>query len=77
MNSKKKITKDTLIAEIASQPELAKVLVEEFGLLCVGCPLAQAESLEQGALSHDMTDNRINTLVKRLNEVLNLQRNTS
>jgi len=67
MKSKQKITKDTPLAKITANPQLAEVLVEEFGLFCVGCPMAQMESLEQGALTHGMDDKQIVKLIKRLN----------
>lgn len=70
MKTKKKITKNTLLADIASDSQLAEILIEEFGLFCVGCPMAQAESLQQGALTHGLTDEQVTQLVERLNASL-------
>lgn len=46
------ITKDMTIGEVVRQfPEKIEVLFN-FGMGCVGCPSAQAETLEQAAMVH-------------------------
>lgn len=48
------ITKDMTIGEILrTAPEVAPVLLEA-GMHCLGCPSAQAESLEEAAMVHGM-----------------------
>ena len=48
------ITKDMTIGEIiVNKPEVAPILME-VGMHCLGCPSAQAESLEEAALVHGM-----------------------
>ena len=48
------ITKDMTIGEILrTNPDIAPVLVEA-GMHCLGCPSAQAESLEEAAMVHGM-----------------------
>ena len=48
------ITKDMTIGEIlVNKPEVAPVLMEA-GMHCLGCPSAQAESLEEAALVHGL-----------------------
>ena len=48
------ITKDMTIGEIlVNKPEVAPVLMEA-GMHCLGCPSAQAESLEEAAMVHGM-----------------------
>ncbi len=48
------ITKDMTIGEIlAADPRIAPVLMEA-GMHCLGCPSAQAESLEEAAMVHGM-----------------------
>ena len=48
------ITKDMTIGEIiVNKPEVAPILMEA-GMHCLGCPSAQAESLEEAALVHGM-----------------------
>lgn len=60
-----KITKDMLISEIVNKkPESIDILMD-FGMLCVGCPAAQAESLEQAAMVHGIN---VDKLVEALNK---------
>ncbi len=48
------ITKDMTIGDILrSNPDVAPVLMEA-GMHCLGCPSAQAESLEEAAMVHGM-----------------------
>lgn len=49
-----KITKDMTIGEVVRQkPESVEVLMN-FGMGCVGCPSAQAETLEEAAMVHGL-----------------------
>jgi len=49
-----KITKDMTIGEVVRQnPESVTVLMG-FGMGCVGCPSAQAETLEEAAMVHGL-----------------------
>lgn len=60
-----KINKDMTIGEIVRTfPESAGVLMN-FGMGCVGCPSAQAETLEQAAMVHGMD---LNQLLEALNK---------
>ncbi|MGI6732358.1 MAG: DUF1858 domain-containing protein [Anaerovoracaceae bacterium] len=62
-----KITKEMIIGELVrNYPEAIPVLMS-FGMGCVGCPSAQAESLEEAAQVHGMD---IDELVKALNEAV-------
>ena len=48
------ITKDMTIGEILrTNPDIAPVLMEAV-MHCLGCPSAQAESLEEAAMVHGM-----------------------
>jgi hybrid cluster-associated redox disulfide protein len=48
------ITKDMTIGEILrTNPAVAPILMEA-GMHCLGCPSAQAESLEEAAMVHGM-----------------------
>lgn len=48
------ITKEMTIGEILrTNPNVAPVLMEA-GMHCLGCPSAQAESLEEAAMVHGM-----------------------
>lgn len=47
-----RITKDMIISDVVRDyPELATVFLEH-GLHCVGCAIAQFDTIEAGALSH-------------------------
>lgn len=60
------ITKEMTIGEILRiKPEVAPVLLE-IGMHCLGCPSAQAESLEEAAMVHGID---INELMKKVQAV--------
>ena len=63
-----KITKQTKINELfQSNPDAAKVLFGA-GMGCMGCPMAQQETIEQGCMAHGFSDEEIDELIKRLNK---------
>lgn len=60
-----KISKDMGISEVIQKyPDLIPVFIQH-GLGCIGCAMAQFESIEQGAMAHGMD---IDALMKDLNE---------
>lgn len=60
------ITKDMTIGEILSaNPNVAPILMEA-GMHCLGCPSAQAESLEEAAMVHGMD---INDLMAKIEAI--------
>ena len=59
-----KITKDMTIGEVVRQfPDSVEVLMS-FGMGCVGCPSAQAETLEEAAMVHGLN---LDDLMAKLN----------
>ncbi|MGH4137518.1 DUF1858 domain-containing protein [Clostridium sp.] len=49
-----KITKDMTIGEVVrSNPDSVEILMN-FGMGCVGCPSAQAETIEEAAMVHGL-----------------------
>ncbi len=59
-----KINKDMTIGELLREaPEKAEVLLEA-GMHCLGCPSAQAESLEEACEVHGID---VNELLEKLN----------
>lgn len=57
------ITKDMTIGEILrTNPNVAPILMEA-GMHCLGCPSAQAESLEEAAMVHGMDINDLMTKI--------------
>ena len=68
-----KVTKDMIIGELLSMdPEMAGVLVAG-GMHCVGCPSAQAETLEEAALVHGIEPD---VLVARVNAFVEAKHNS-
>jgi len=54
-----KISKDKTIAELVREnPDMADLLANK-GLGCIGCPMAQFETIEMGALSHGIDPEKL------------------
>ena len=60
----KKITKDMTFAELITQDQEAGKKLADRGLFCGGCPMAQFETIEQGAAAHGVDADK---LIKELN----------
>jgi hybrid cluster-associated redox disulfide protein len=66
MAEKVKLTKDMTIAEaLRVKPQIAPILMSK-GMHCLGCVIAQGETIEQAADVHGMN---VTDLLKELNEV--------
>jgi len=63
-----KITKKTQIGQVLLKKSEAAEILMDAGMGCVGCPMAQMESLEDGCLAHGMSKKDIDKLVERLNK---------
>lgn len=63
------ITKDMLIADIVKKYPLVVQPLMMSGMGCIGCAIAQAESLADGAMAHGIDPD---ALVDMLNEFLTL-----
>lgn len=60
------VTKDMTIGEILrTAPEVAPVLLEA-GMHCLGCPSAQAESLEEAAMVHGLDIDELMAAIEQL-----------
>ena len=64
MKKQGKITKTTKFNEIFENKDAAKIL-EDSGMHCLGCPMAQFETLEQGAQAHGLDADK---LLKEINK---------
>ncbi|HDQ88827.1 MAG TPA: DUF1858 domain-containing protein [candidate division WWE3 bacterium] len=65
-----KITKETNIAELLkTHPETASVF-REYGMQCVGCIAVAFDTIEQGATSHGIDGETIETMIENLNVVV-------
>lgn len=61
------ITKDMIIGEVIEQhPDLIRAFFAN-GMMCIGCPASQGESIEAAAQVHGLDADQ---LVKALNEAL-------
>lgn len=59
------INKDMTIGEIVRLKEESIEVLMSFGMGCVGCPSAQAETLEEAAQVHGLS---LDTLLEALNK---------
>ena len=48
------ITKDMTIGEVVKMKENAPQVLMSFGMGCIGCPSAQAETIEDAAMVHGL-----------------------
>jgi hybrid cluster-associated redox disulfide protein len=63
-----KITKKTNMNELLMRkPELAGLLLSS-GMGCIGCPMAQMETIEEGCIAHGMNSKEIDKLIIKLNK---------
>ena len=60
----KKITKDMTFAELMIENKEAGKKLADRGLFCGGCPMAQFETIENGAKAHGVD---VDELIKELN----------
>jgi len=64
-----KITRKTKLTEIMRiNPDAAEMLFG-LGMSCIGCPMAQMETLEEGCLAHGMSKKEIDEFVEKLNKM--------
>jgi hybrid cluster-associated redox disulfide protein len=73
MENKEKvtITKDMNLGEVVFKyPEASEVLTD-YGLSCVGCFASSFDSIEQGAKIHELSDEELEEMLERINEVIN------
>ena len=59
------ITKDMTIGEIVNADSSKAEVLMSFGMGCVGCPSAQAETLEEAAIVHGIN---LEQLLEALNK---------
>ena len=65
------VTKDMNLAEVVQKyPDTAEVLLD-YGLHCVGCHFNTLDSIEAGSKLHGLSDEEIDEMITRINEVIN------
>ena len=60
------VTKSMTIGEVIRENEKAATVLMSFGMGCVGCPSAQAETLEEACMVHGI---EVDELIKKLHEI--------
>lgn len=66
-----KITKNMNLGEVVFKyPEAAEILTD-YGLSCVGCFASSFDTIEQGAKIHELSDEELEEMLERINEVVN------
>lgn len=63
-----KVTKDMTIGQLLSVAPMVAPVLMEVGMHCLGCPSAQAETLEEAAMVHGLD---ADLLVEKINASLN------
>ena len=63
-----KVTKDMTSGQLLSVAPLVAPVLMEVGMHCLGCPSAQAETLEEAAMVHGLD---ADLLVEKINASLN------
>ena len=63
------ITKDMPIAEIIEKKPEAASIMFEYGLHCIGCRVAAWESLEEGCKVHGIEGEKLDEMLKKINEL--------
>lgn len=68
---KLKIKPETPVADIAMEyPEVADVLVKEYGFHCTNCFLAEFETLVEGAMVHGIEGEEFDEVLMRVNDIV-------
>ena len=63
-----KVTRDMTIGELLSVAPIVAPVLMEVGMHCLGCPSAQAETLEEAAMVHGID---ADLLVEKINASIN------
>jgi hybrid cluster-associated redox disulfide protein len=64
------ITREMKMGDIVRNfPNTIEVMLEH-GLHCIGCHVAQFETLEQGCMAHGMSEKEIGELLNKMNQAI-------
>lgn len=61
------VTKETIIGELLANHREAAPILMQAGMHCLGCPSAQAESLEEACMVHGIA---VEPLVSKINDFI-------
>lgn len=62
------VSKEMTIGELVTTNPMVAPILMEIGMHCLGCPSAQAESLEEAAMVHGID---VDLLVEKINAAIN------
>jgi hybrid cluster-associated redox disulfide protein len=65
-----KVSKEMIIRDILEEDMGVVPYLMQAGMHCLGCPSAQAETLEEAAQVHGMDDSEIDVLIDDINNYL-------
>lgn len=65
----KEIVASMTFGEILNENPKAGEILAERGMFCGGCPMAQLETLENGAEVHGLSQKELEKLIKELNKL--------
>ena len=66
-----KITKKSNLGELVqAYPKAGRVLMEDYGLHCVGCVAASFDTLEEGMKIHGYDDKEIEKMINKLQKLV-------
>ena len=72
-DKKEKVTilKTDKIEDVVFKYPVSAEVMLDYGLHCVGCIASGFDTIEKGAKLHELTDEEIDEMVERVNEVIN------
>lgn len=62
------VSKEMTIGEVVTMNPMVAPILMEIGMHCLGCPSAQAESLEEAAMVHGID---VDLLIEKINAAIN------
>lgn len=66
---KESITKGMTFAEVLKKKPKAGEIMFKYGLHCVGCHVAEFETVEQGAMAHGMSEEDVKKMLEEINKL--------
>ena len=63
-----KVTKTMTFSEAMQASQLAGLIFLKYGMHCIGCHMAEDETIENGAKAHGLSDKDIKNMIDEINE---------
>ena len=68
------ISRTMTLGEVAEKYPAALPIIMSYGLHCIGCHVAQFETVEQGLLAHGLSEKDVDTAVRKMNDAVRKQK---